>query len=117
MIAIRDQERAGLDIITDGDSGAKAIPTASPPRSKAWTSKIPAPRSIARASPIPVPRVTGKIRRKHPVEVRDLQFLRANTDGAVKMTVPGPFTMSQQAQNEFYKDERGDGARLRGGGE
>ena len=52
-----------------------------------------------------MPRVTGKIRRKHPVEVRDVQFLRANTDRMIKITVPGPFTMSQQAQNDFYKDE------------
>jgi 5-methyltetrahydropteroyltriglutamate--homocysteine methyltransferase len=55
--------------------------------------------------PNPVPRVTGKVRRKHPVEVRDVQFLRANTDRTIKMTVPGPFTMSQQAQNDFYDDE------------
>jgi 5-methyltetrahydropteroyltriglutamate--homocysteine methyltransferase len=52
-----------------------------------------------------VPRVVGKIRRKHPVEVRDVQFLRANTNRMITMTVPGPFTMSQQAQNDFYKDE------------
>ena len=55
--------------------------------------------------PNPVPRVAGKVRRKHPVEVRDVKFLRANTDRPIKMTVPGPFTMSQQAQNDFYKDE------------
>ena len=55
--------------------------------------------------PNPVPRVVGKIRRKHPVEVRDVQFLRANTERTIKITVPGPFTMSQQAQNDFYKDE------------
>jgi molybdenum cofactor synthesis domain-containing protein len=55
--------------------------------------------------PNPVPRVVGTIRRKHPVEIRDLQFLRANTDRQVKITVPGPFTMSQQAQNDFYADE------------
>src|SRR5256885_11400274 len=53
----------------------------------------------------PVPRVTGKVRRKHPVEVRDVEFLRKNTDRMIKMTVPGPFTMSQQAQNDFYTDE------------
>jgi 5-methyltetrahydropteroyltriglutamate--homocysteine methyltransferase len=52
-----------------------------------------------------VPRVVGKIRRRHAVEVRDVQFLRANTSRMIKMTVPGPFTMSQQAQNDFYKDE------------
>src|SRR4029078_8551098 len=55
--------------------------------------------------PNPVPRVTGKVRRRHPVEVEDVRFLRANTDRMIKMTVPGPFTMSQQAQNDFYKDE------------
>src|SRR5262249_45944868 len=52
--------------------------------------------------PNPVPRIVGKIRRRHPVEVEDLKFLRAHTDRKVKMTVPGPFTMSQQAQNDFY---------------
>jgi 5-methyltetrahydropteroyltriglutamate--homocysteine methyltransferase len=55
--------------------------------------------------PNPVPRVTGKVRRKHPVEVRDVEFLRKNTDRMIKITVPGPFTMSQQAQNDFYDDE------------
>ena len=85
-------------------SAAKAIPTVSPPRLKASIrkSRLDLNRS---GKPIPVPRVTGKIRRKHPVEVRDLQFLRANTKKTVKMTVPGPFTMSKQAQNEFYKTE------------
>jgi 5-methyltetrahydropteroyltriglutamate--homocysteine methyltransferase len=55
--------------------------------------------------PNPVPRVVGKIRRRHPVEVRDVAFLRANTDRRIKITVPGAFTMAQQAQNDFYKDE------------
>ena len=55
--------------------------------------------------PNTVPRIIGKIRRKHPVEVRDVQFLRANTDRKIKMTVPGAFTMAQQAQNIFYQDE------------
>src|SRR5207302_2847624 len=53
-----------------------------------------------------VPRVVGAIRRRHPVEVRDLQFLRANTGRTVKITVPGPFTMAQQCEDEFYRDER-----------
>jgi 5-methyltetrahydropteroyltriglutamate--homocysteine methyltransferase len=53
-----------------------------------------------------VPRVIGRVRRKQPVEVRDVEFLRANTDRMIKITVPGPFTMSQQAQNDFYKDEQ-----------
>ena len=55
--------------------------------------------------PNPVPRVVGRIRRRHPVQVRDVTFLRANTDHKIKMTVPGAFTMAQQAQNDFYKDE------------
>ncbi len=55
--------------------------------------------------PNPVPRVVGKIRRRGPVEVRDLKFLKTQTSKPVKMTVPGPFTMSQQAQNDFYKSE------------
>src|SRR5207247_1491642 len=55
--------------------------------------------------PNPVRRVAGKVRRKHPVEVGDVKFLRAATARTIKMTVPGPFTMSQQAQNDFYKDE------------
>jgi 5-methyltetrahydropteroyltriglutamate--homocysteine methyltransferase len=55
--------------------------------------------------PNPVPRIVGKVRRKHPVEVEDVKFLRANTDRVIKITVPGPFTMSQQAQNDFYKDD------------
>src|SRR4029078_13114210 len=55
--------------------------------------------------PNPVPRVAGKVRRKHPVEVRDVEFLRANTTKPIKLTVPGPFTMSQQAQNDLYKSD------------
>ena len=55
--------------------------------------------------PDPVPRVVGRIRRRHPVQVRDVKFLRTNTDRMIKMTVPGAFTMAQQAQNDFYKDE------------
>src|SRR5262249_15626420 len=55
--------------------------------------------------PNPVPRIVGKIRRKYPVEVRDVEFLRANTARLIKMTVPGPYTMSQQAQNDFYSNE------------
>ena len=55
--------------------------------------------------PTPVPRVVGKISRNGPVELRDMEFLRRNTDRAAKITLPGPFTMSQQAKNEFYKDD------------
>ena len=60
--------------------------------------------------PNPVPRVVGPVKRKHAVQVRDLEFLRAHTSRTVKMTVPGPFTMSQQAQNDYYDDSRHSGA-------
>jgi 5-methyltetrahydropteroyltriglutamate--homocysteine methyltransferase len=90
LLAIRDQERAGLDIITDGEQRRESYPGSTINRS---------------GKPIPVPRVTSKIRRKYPVELRDLQFLRANTKKLVKITVPGPFTMSKQAQNEYYKSD------------
>ena len=96
---------------------AKATRTASPPRSKASTSIIRA-RSAARSGhPNPVPRVTGKIRRKHPVEVQRRRVPAANTDRAIKITVPGPFTMAQQAQNDHYQAEEEMVARLCGGGE
>ena len=85
--------------------GAKAIPIASPPRSTGVDIDNPGTALDRSGHPNPVPRVTGKVRRRHPVEVDDVKFLRANTDRMIKMTVPGPFTMSQQAQNDFYKDE------------
>ena len=84
--------------------GARAIPTASPPRSKASTSTIPAPRSTAPAIPIRC-RASPASPPQAPGRSRDVKFLRANTDRTIKITVPGPFTMSQQAQNDFYKDE------------
>src|SRR3977135_222634 len=93
LLAIRDQERAGLDIITDGEM-----------RRESYSNRFPT--ALDRSGhPNPVPRVAGKVRRRHAVEVRDVQFLRANTDRTIKMTVPGPFTMSHQAQNDFYGDE------------
>jgi 5-methyltetrahydropteroyltriglutamate--homocysteine methyltransferase len=104
ILAIRDLERAGIDIITDGEirresysnrfaTALEGIDLAKPGQVKS--------RSGHRT---PVPRVVGKIRRKGPVEVRDMKFLRANTDRLAKITLPGPFTMSQQAINEYYRD-------------
>ncbi len=105
LLAIRAQERAGLDIITDGEmrreSYSNRFATALDGVDLDNPGKI-----ISRTGNVTsVPRVVGKIRRKHPVEVRDLQFLRANTERAIKITVPGPFTMSQQAQNDHYSTE------------
>ena len=104
VLAIRDMERAGIDIVTDGEirresysnrfaTALEGIDIANPGMVK------------ARSGMTAVPRVVGKLRRPAPIGLRDLQFLRANTSLPAKITLPGPFTMAQQAKNEFYKDE------------
>ena len=103
LLAIQDQERAGLDIITDGEQRRESYSNRFATALEGVDADNPGSTLNRSGKPIPVPRVTGKIRRKHPVELRDLAFLRANTKKPVKMTVPGPFTMSKQAQNEFYE--------------
>src|SRR5919198_4079349 len=105
LLAIRDQERAGLDIITDGEMRRESYSNRFATALEGVDLDNPGTALDRSGHPNPVPRVVGKVRRKHPVEVRDLQFLRANTDRMIKMTVPGPFTMSQQAQNDYYQDE------------
>jgi 5-methyltetrahydropteroyltriglutamate--homocysteine methyltransferase len=105
LIAIRDQERAGLDIITDGEMRRESYSNRFATALENVDIDNPGTALDRSGHPNPVPRVVGKVRRKHPVEVRDVAFLRANTDRMVKMTVPGPFTMSQQAQNDFYRHE------------
>src|SRR5437868_10205067 len=105
LIAIREQERAGLDIITDGEIRRESYSNRFATALEGVDLDNPGTALDRSGHPNPVPRVTGKIRRKHAVEVRDLKFLKANTDRMIKMTVPGPFTMSQQAQNDFYTDE------------
>jgi len=105
LIAIRDQERAGLDIISDGEQRRESYSNRFATALDGVDTKNPGTTINRSGKPIPVPRVTGKIRRKYPVELRDLEFLRANTAKPVKMTVPGPFTMSKQAQNEYYKSD------------
>jgi len=105
LIAIRDQERAGLDIITDGEMRRESYSNRFATALEGVDIDNPGSALDRSGHPNPVPRVVGKIRRKHAVEVRDLEFLKANTTRMVKMTVPGPFTMSQQAQNDFYADE------------
>jgi 5-methyltetrahydropteroyltriglutamate--homocysteine methyltransferase len=105
LIAIRDQERAGLDIITDGEMRRESYSNRFATALEGVDIDNPGTALDRSGHPNPVPRVAGKIRRKHAVEVRDLEFLKNNTTRKVKMTVPGPFTMSQQAQNDFYKDE------------
>src|ERR1700758_2876178 len=105
LLAIRDQERAGLDIITDGEQRRESYSNRFATVLEGVDIDKPGTALDRSGHPNPVPRIVGKIRRKQPVEVRDVEFLRANTDRAIKITVPGPFTMSQQAQNDFYKDE------------
>jgi 5-methyltetrahydropteroyltriglutamate--homocysteine methyltransferase len=105
LLAIADQERAGLDIISDGEQRRESYSNRFATALDGVDTKNPGSTLNRSGKPIPVPRVTGQIKRRHPVELRDLQFLRANTEKSVKMTVPGPFTMSKQAQNEFYGSE------------
>jgi 5-methyltetrahydropteroyltriglutamate--homocysteine methyltransferase len=105
LLAIRDQERAGLDIITDGEMRRESYSNRFATALEGVDIDNPGTALDRSGHPNPVPRVTGKVRRKHPVQVRDVEFLRKNTDRMIKMTVPGPFTKSQQAQNDFYADE------------
>src|SRR4029450_9680001 len=94
-----------LDIITDGEQRRESYSNRFATALEGVDIANPGSTLNRSGKPIPVPRVTGKIRRKYPVQLRDLQFLRANTKRPAKMTVPGPFTMSKQAQNEFYKSD------------
>jgi 5-methyltetrahydropteroyltriglutamate--homocysteine methyltransferase len=108
LLAIRDQERAGLDIITDGEQRRESYSNRFATALAGIDLDNPGKTPNRTGGFSTVPRVVGPIRRKHPVEVRDVEFLRANTERTIKMTVPGPFTMSAQCQDDFY----GDGERL-----
>src|SRR5499427_8421128 len=105
VIAIRDQERAGLDIITDGEIRRESYSNRFATALDGIDSDNPGTALDRSGHPNLVPRVVGKVRRRYPVEVRDVRFLRSNTDRPIKVTVPGPYTMSQQAQNDFYQNE------------
>jgi 5-methyltetrahydropteroyltriglutamate--homocysteine methyltransferase len=105
VLAIRAQEQAGLDIITDGETRRESYSNRFATALEGVDIDNPGTALDRSGHPNPVPRIVGKVRRKHPVEVQDLLFLKRNTTRKVKMTVPGPFTMSQQAQNDFYKSE------------
>ncbi|WP_426956702.1 5-methyltetrahydropteroyltriglutamate--homocysteine methyltransferase [Muricoccus radiodurans] len=105
VIAIRDMERAGIDIVTDGEIRRESYSNRFALALEGVDVDNPA-RVMGRAGKETlVPRVVGKIRRTRPVEVRDVEFLRANTDRLTKITLPGPFTLSQQAVDEHYGDE------------
>lgn len=104
VLAIRAQETAGLDIVTDGEMRRESYSNHFATALEGIDIDNPGTALDRSGHPNPVPRITGPIRRPRPVEVDDLRFLRAHTDHTVKMTVPGPFTMSQQAQNDHYPD-------------
>lgn len=105
IVAIKAQEEAGLDIITDGEIRRESYSNRFATALEGVDIDNPGTAMDRAGKPVPVPRIAGRIRRKHPVEVEDLKFLKRHTTRKVKMTVPGPFTMTQQAQNDFYKSD------------
>jgi 5-methyltetrahydropteroyltriglutamate--homocysteine methyltransferase len=105
IVAIRDMERAGIDIVTDGEIRRESYSNRFATELEGIDSDNPAMIKSRAGHATPVPRVVGKISRKAAVELRDMEFLRRNTDHSAKITLPGPFTMSQQAKNEYYKDD------------
>ena len=104
-LAIRAQEQAGLDVITDGEVRRESYSNRFATALDGVDIEHPGTALDRSGHPNPVPRIVGPVRRKHPVQVEDVRFLRAHTDRPIKMTVPGPFTMSQQAQNDYYASE------------
>ena len=105
ILAIRAQERAGLDIITDGEIRRESYSNRFANALAGIDLEHPGEALDRSGHPVSAPRVTGAISRMRPVEVEALKFLKANTDRPVKITVPGPFTMQQQAQNAFYASD------------
>ena len=103
LMAIRAQEEAGIDIITDGEIRRESYSNRFATALSGIDIDNPGTALDRSGHPNPVPRITGPIKRLHAVEVDDLKFLKAHTTRKVKITVPGPFTMSEQAQNDFYK--------------
>jgi 5-methyltetrahydropteroyltriglutamate--homocysteine methyltransferase len=105
IMAIKAQEEAGLDIITDGEIRRESYSNRFATALEGVDIDNPGTALDRSGHPNPVPRIVGRIRRRHPVEVDDLKFLKRHTSRMVKITVPGPFTMSQQAQNDFYPSD------------
>ncbi|MGY1691664.1 uroporphyrinogen decarboxylase family protein [Geodermatophilus sp. SYSU D01105] len=106
LLAIRSQEEAGLDILTDGEIRRESYSNHFATALDGLDLDSPGHVTNRSGKQIPVPRVVGDVARREPVQVDDVRFLRAHTDRTVKITVPGPFTMAQQAQNDHYADDR-----------
>jgi 5-methyltetrahydropteroyltriglutamate--homocysteine methyltransferase len=105
-LAVEDMERAGVDVITDGEMRRESYSNRFATALEGVDLDEPGVALDRTGHENPVPRVVGPIRRTRPVEVRDVEFLRSITERRIKITVPGPFTMTQQAQNDYYPDER-----------
>ena len=106
LLAVRDQERAGIDVVTDGEMRRESYSNRFATALDGMDSENPAQVPSRTPGRIQiVPRVVGPIRRRQPVQVRDVEFLRANTERPIKITIPGPFTMTQQLYDEHYRDE------------
>jgi 5-methyltetrahydropteroyltriglutamate--homocysteine methyltransferase len=105
-LAVEDMERAGVDVITDGEMRRESYSNRFATALEGIDLDEPGVALDRTGHENPVPRVVGPIRRTRPVEVRDVEFLRSITERRIKITVPGPFTMTQQAQNDYYPDER-----------
>lgn len=106
ILAIRDMERAGIDIISDGEMRRESYSNRFATALDGMDLDHPGIVLGRTGRPNSVPRVVGPIRRLYPVEARDVEFLRRNTDRRIKITVPGPFTITQQAQDDYYHDEK-----------
>jgi 5-methyltetrahydropteroyltriglutamate--homocysteine methyltransferase len=104
IVAIREMERAGIDIISDGEIRRESYSNRFATALDGVDAAQPAVITDRYGNQTHVPRVVGRVRRTRPVELRDMQFLRRHTDHPAKITLPGPFTMAQQAKNEFYRD-------------
>jgi 5-methyltetrahydropteroyltriglutamate--homocysteine methyltransferase len=106
VLALRDMERAGIDVVTDGEVRRESYSNRFATALAGMDADNPGVVPGRTGRPTQVPRVTGPIRRREPVLVRDVRFARANTERPLRVTVPGPFTMTQQCQDDHYGDER-----------
>jgi 5-methyltetrahydropteroyltriglutamate--homocysteine methyltransferase len=105
ILAIRDMERAGIDVISDGEMRRESYSNRLATALDGMDIANPARVTNRSGTTVVVPRIVGPIRRARPIGVRDMEFLRRNTDRPCKITLPGPFTIGQQAKNEFYRDD------------